>query len=140
LFDLSTFTNKFYVIYGSETIDDSKTDKKEKETKFLDKIDYATFDPASGKSKKVALMVNEEGVAKKELKTINPQTINVFDDNFYFNDLTTKHKTVWYIANVLCFPSIYYSVLSGNTKQASGYLGVLCLKEGKPDKKKTGKK
>ncbi len=132
--------NKFYVIYGSETIEEAKTDKKEKKTKFLDKIDYATFDPASGKPKKISLMVNEEGVEKKELKKINPRTITVFDDNFYFNDLTKKHKMGWYITNILCFPSIYYSVLSGNVKQASGYLGVLCLKEGKPIKKDKKKK
>ena len=85
-------------------------------------------------------MINEEGVEKKEMKKINPQSITVYDSKFYFNDLIVKQKTGWYFANILFVPTIYYSVLSGNTKHNSGYLGVLCLKEGKPNKKKTGKK
>jgi hypothetical protein len=47
-----------------------------------------------------------------------------------------KQKALWYVANVLCFPTIYYSVLSGNTKCAKGELGVICLFDGKPEKKK----
>jgi hypothetical protein len=53
--------------------------------------------------------------------------------------MIVKQKVVWNIANVLFLPTIYYSVLSGNTKYGKGDLSVLNLMEGKPNKKKSKK-
>lgn len=128
--------NKFYVIYGTEITGDNSTKSKKKTLEFTNNIDYATFDPASGRAKKVNLLVNEEDVLEKDQKTINPSTVSVYDGNFYFHQLSMKQKLGWSIANVLFPPSIYYSVLSGNVKHASGDFAVLSLMEGKPNKKK----
>lgn len=133
-------SKKFYVIYGTDISDDTPKKEGKKESEFRDNIDYATFDPVSGRPKKMNLLVNEEDVLKKERKVMNPNTICVYDGNFYFNNMIIKQKPMWYIANILCFPSIYYSVLSGNVKHATGDLGVFRLMEGKPVKKKPGKK
>lgn len=131
--------NKFYVIYGSENTADTPTESKKKTSELSDNIDYITFDPVSGKAKKFNLPVNEKEVLKKDKKTINTRSVSVYDGNYYFSQMIVKQKAIWYIANILFFPSIYYSVLSGNTKHASGDLAVLVLMEGKPNKKK-GKK
>lgn len=131
--------NKFYVIYGSESTADTPTKNKKKAPELSDNIDYITFDPVSGKAKKFNLPVNEKEVLKKDKKTINKRSVSVYNGNYYFSQMIVKQKPIWYIANVLFFPSIYYSVLSGNTKYAFGDLAVLILMEGKPNKKK-GKK
>ena len=132
--------NKFYVIYGTENTEGEEIKNKERTTEYSDQIEYATFDPITGRAKKNVLLVNDKDVEKSDVKLVNQQTISVYGDNFYFNNLIQKQKTGWLIANILCFPTIYYTVLTGNTKQASGHLGVVCLQPGKPSKKKTEKK
>lgn len=131
--------NKFYVIYGTED-PAAPARMKKKQAAFRDNVDYAIFDPASGRAKKHNLPVNEKGVPKAERRTIDPLSIRVFDDNYYFSMMVVRQKTAWYVANVLFFPSIYYSVLSGNTKQGTGELGVLRLIDEKAAKKTKGKK
>ncbi|MBI1838183.1 MAG: hypothetical protein HYR91_13045 [Flavobacteriia bacterium] len=132
--------NKFYVIFGTENTENNTGKEKRKKSEFKDNIDYATFDLSSGRAKKLNLLVNEEDVIEEEKREVNPNTICVFDGNFYFNKQIIKQKIFWNITNVIFFPSIYYSVLSGNTKKATGDLGVLYLLEGKPIKKKSGKR
>lgn len=125
--------NKFYVMYGTEP---SKTVKKRR--KFVDlrdELEYATFDPATGKAKKQELKINE-GVSLKDKKMIDPNSIRAFDNRFYHSRMVVKQKPEWYAVNVLFFPSIYYSALSGNTKYAKGELGVISLMDGKPEKKR----
>jgi len=128
--------NLFYMFCGS--VDPKKISKKKRNNtvELVDKIEYTTFDATTGRAKVNELLLNEKSTLKKDLKTMNPQSIEVFDGNFYFNKMHVKQKPLWYVANVLCFPSIYYSVLSGNTKKATGDLGVIVLMSGKPSKKK----
>lgn len=132
--------NKFYVIAGEDTPEEVPVKRSKKQAIYLDHIDYTTFDPTSGRAKKNTLEVNEKDVLKKDIKLVDPKTIRVYDDNYYFYKMIVKQKPVWYVANILFFPSIYYSVLSGNTKHASGDLGALYLLDGKPNKKKKDKK
>ncbi len=132
--------NKFYVIYGIEYGTENESRKSKKLSEYRDNIDYVTFDPVSGRSKKLNLPVNAEDVLKQDRRVVDPKSVTVYDGNFYFSKMIVKQKLAWYIANVLFVPTIYYSVLSGNPKHASGDLGVLCLMPGKPNKKKAGKK
>jgi hypothetical protein len=132
--------DKFYAIYPSETEGGKPAKSDRKASEYSDNINYTTFDPSSGRSKQFNLAVNEDEVQKKDLKAVNPKAMHVFDDSFYFNRMIVKKKLAWTIANVLCFPSIYYSVLSGNIKRGGGEFGALHLMEGKPPKKKKGKK
>lgn len=126
--------NKFYVMYGTEP---AKTGKKRKQALDLrDVLEYTTFDPVSGKAKKLELDVNPEKTPAKEKKFVDPNSICVYDGRFYYSKMTSKLKPEWLAANIICFPSIYYSVLSGNTKFAKGELGVITLINGKPDRKK----
>ncbi len=124
--------NKFYVIYGQEEMEDKAVDNKEV-------IEYAIFDPNSGRPKKYTFPVNGEDVLEDDKKYVDVKSVKTFDDAFYFNKMIVKQKVVWNIANVLLVPTIYYSVLSGNTKYGKGDLSVLNLMEGKPNKKKSKK-
>ncbi len=126
--------NKFYVFYGT---DPKKKGKKRKESADLrDVLEYVTFDPVSGRPKKFDLEVNPEKTPKNERKYVDPNSLFLSDGRLYHYQLAVKLKPEWYALNILCFPSIYYSVLSGNTRYAKGKLGVISLLEGKADKKK----
>lgn len=126
--------NKFYVVYGTEA-GAKPAGKRKKAPRFRDNLDYATFDPASGRAIKLNSQVNEPGVPKNERQSLDPTTIRVYDGKCYFHKMTIRQKPLWYVANVLVFPSIYYSVLSGNTKYAKGDVGVLYLSAKRSDKK-----
>lgn len=125
---------KFYVMYGTEPAKPSK--KRKQPLDLRDVLEYATFDPVSGRAKKLELEVNPEKTPPKEKKFVDPNSIVVFDGRFYYSQMNRKQKPEWYAANVLVFPSIYYTALTGNTKFAKGELGNIVLMEGKPDRKK----
>lgn len=126
--------NKFYAMYGTEP---KKKSKKRKETLDLRGVlEYVVFDPVSGRPKKYELDVNPEKTTKKAMKYVDPNSLVVYDGRFYHSKMVVKLKPEWLALNIVCFPSIYYSVLSGNTRYAKGELGVISIQEGKPDKKK----
>lgn len=127
---------KFYVIYGFDPEKPPK--KKSKKPDFQRVINYTTFDPITGKAKKFDLNVNEADVPREEWKYVDPTTFYEFDNQFYHSKMLVKQKAVWYAVNVVFFPSIYYTALSGNTKVAKGELGTLKIMDGKPPKKKPG--
>jgi len=132
--------NKFYVIAGSENPEAVPKKRAKKESTYKEQLEYASFDPLSGKAKKFVLEVNEEDVLPKNRRSVDPKSIRVYDGNYYFHKSVMRQKPIWYVANVLFFPSIYYAVLSGNTKHATGDLGVLTLKDGKPERRKKAPK
>jgi hypothetical protein len=39
--------------------------------------------------------------------------------------MVIRQQVGWCVANVICFPTLYYSMLSGNTKKGTGNLGVI---------------
>jgi len=126
--------SKFYVMYGTEPV---KKGKKRKTAMDLREVlEYATFDPVTGKGKVLELEVNPDKTPKDERKAVDPNSIVVFDGRFYNSKMTVKQKPEWIAANIVLFPSIYYSVLSGNTKFAKGELGVISLMDGNPPKKR----
>lgn len=132
--------NKFYVVYGTEPKPSKSSRKKKNDPVLTDNLEYATFDASSGRGKKLDVDVNQEVVLQKDKKLIDPASIRVYDNRFYFHRMAVKQKAVWYVANVLFFPSIYYSVLSGNTKYAKGELGVIHILDKKPDKRQQKRK
>ena len=120
--------DKYYVIYGSqfklETNSKGKKSRK-KNSEARDNFEYATFEAETGKFKKNNFLVNSKSVEKKERKLVNPLSITVLDDNFYVNYMVIRQQVGWCVANVICFPTLYYSMLSGNTKKGTGNLGVI---------------
>lgn len=120
--------DKYYVIYGS-TFKIDATSKKSKNRKraaeMRDNFEYAVFEAATGEYKKNNFLINDKNTAKKERKYVSPTQISTFDETFYVNYMTMRQQIGWCVANVICFPTAYYSMLSGDTKVGSGYLGVI---------------
>lgn len=147
VFDVKTVykDNKFYVIYTSAYDTDAEVKNgrsRKKMSEYRDNFEYAVFDGESGKFEKNTFMVNKADTPKKERKFVSSPSIKVFDDQFYVDYKITRQKVGWCIANVLCFPTLYYSMLSGDTKHGYGNLGVISVIEdggGKKNKKKKAK-
>ncbi|MEN9998393.1 MAG: hypothetical protein RI922_1383 [Bacteroidota bacterium] len=130
IYDLKTAfkDNTFYCIYGSSyqidaTVKKGKTRKRYAELR--DNFEYATFDYETGKFKKNTFNVNKKNTEKKDMKYVDPLRMQVFDNTFYVNYMVTRQKIGWCVANVICFPTLYYTMLSGDTKKATGNLGVI---------------
>jgi len=125
--------NKFYVMYGTEPVKKGK--KRKKALDLREVLEYATFDPATGRGKILELEVNPEKTPKEDKRAVDPNSISIYDGKFYYSKMIMKQRPEWLAANILFFPSIYYTALSGNTKYAKGELGVITLMDGKPNKK-----
>lgn len=127
---------KFYVLFGTEL--DFKTGKKKPIPKSLlvKDLEYATFDPTSGRAKKFREPINDYNLQKWEVKYFIPTNVVALDDQFFFYQMKVKQHILWTVANVVCFPSIYYSTNTGNTKKGKATFTVLKVMEGKPEKKK----
>ncbi len=127
---------KFYVLFGTEL--DFKTGKKKPIPKSLlvKDLEYATFDPTSGRAKKFREPINDYNLQKWEVKYFIPTNCVAIDEQFFFYQMEVKQHFLWTVANVLCFPTIYYSTNTGNTKHGKAMYTVLKVMEGKPEKKK----
>lgn len=54
---------------------------------------------------------------EKYLKYIDPNSAIVFDNELvYFQKMAVKQNPLWIAANIVFFPSLYYTFLTGNTK------------------------
>jgi hypothetical protein len=120
--------DKYYVIYGSSykiDADSKKSKNKKRNAEMRDNFEYAIFDASTGEYNKNNFLINDKNTVKKERKYVSPTAITILDDNFYVNYMTVRQQIGWCVANVICFPTAYYSFLSGDTKVGSGYLGVI---------------
>ena len=134
IYDLkAVFKNdKFYVIYGSSFEIDAEKKSRRSAKKYKDSRDnfeYAIFENSNGEFKKNTFMVNAADVEKKERKRVSPVSMAAYDGTFYVNYIVTRQQAGWCVANVLCWPTLYYSMLSGNTKKGYGNLGVISILE-----------
>lgn len=124
--------NNFYVIYGSTMKADanSKSGKKSKKNaEIRDKFEYASFDKKSGNSSKKEVTVNSASVEKKDRKSVNPLSIQVYDNQYFINSSRITFKPLLTAAgctaSLVCFPMLYYVGLSGDFRKGTGYLGTI---------------
>ncbi len=84
--------NTIYVTYGSDFITDQADAKKKKKCcsfnlaaakNMRDKIAYATFDLKSGVSNVKEIVINQPKTPKKELKIVDPTSIETLGGDFY---------------------------------------------------------
>lgn len=134
------FEGKYYVFYGTEEDTENAGKRRKFEEQYVNKLEYALFNPGSSKPKKMEMVVGADDVDLKDLDILNERTFTIIGTRIYFTKLQRSQKPVWYALNVLCFPSIYYSVVSGNTKYAHGLIGVAELLDGKDSKKRSRRK
>lgn len=122
---------KFIVLYGNEDAE-LKPPKRGKKYKHLtEELEYATFDPNSGRAKTYTTPVNEPKTDPKDMRYLDPNSAVVIDGKFYFHKMRVRQNPIWTAANVVCFPTLYYSILSGNTKLGKGDFTMMRVMEGK---------
>ncbi len=132
--DLRVITrfDKIFVVYGNDLLAKGGKQKvRTEEDTWTSELSYAIFDPNTGRGKPYTTPVNPEKTAKKDLKYIQPNSAVVFDEQIYFHQMVMKQNPWWIVANVLCFPTLYYTFNTGNTKMAKGDMTVATIIEGK---------
>lgn len=126
---------KFMVLFGNELAELSPP--KKKKLKHLTKeLTYYTFDPNSGRAKEYQTEINEPKTEKRDLKYLDPNSSIVMDDQFYFYKMRVRQNPLWTAANIVCFPTLYYTFLTGNTKVGKGDFTVMRVMEGKRPRKR----
>jgi hypothetical protein len=83
----------------------------------------------------LATDVNEPKTIKKDKRYLDPNSAVVIDGQFYFHKMRVRLNPLWTAANVIFFPTIYYSVLSGNTKLGKADFATMRVMEGKRPRK-----
>ena len=125
----------FIVLFGNELAKLSPP-KGKKFQHLTDELTYYTFDPNSGRTKEFTTPVNEPKTEKQDLKYLDPNASIVMDDQFYFYKMRVKQNHLWTAANVVCFPTLYYTYLTGNTKVGKADFTVMKVMEGKRPKQR----
>ena len=80
--------------------------------------------------------MNEPDTEARDLRYLDPNSAVVIDGQFYFSKMRVKQNPLWIAANVICFPTIYYSVLTGNTKSGKADFTLMRVMDGKRPRKK----
>lgn len=127
--------DEFFVIYGNE-LAKLKSPRGKKNRHLTSEMEYATFDPNSGRAKVESTEVNEPKTEKRDMHYLDPNSAVVIDGQFYFMKMRVRQNPLWTAANVVCFPTIYYSVLTGNTKAGKAEFTMMRVMDGKRPRKR----
>ena len=127
---------KFIVLFGNEDAELKPPKRGKKYRHLTEELEYATFDPNSGRAKTYTTEVNEPKTDKRDKRYLDPSSAVVIGDQFYFHKVRVRQNPLWTAANVVCFPTIYYSVLSGNTKLGKGDFTMMRVMKGKRPRKR----
>lgn len=127
---------KFMVLFGNEMAELSPPKRGKKLQYLTEELTYNTFDPNSGRAKEYTTPVNEPKTDPRDMKYLDPNSSIVMDDQFYFYKMRVRQNPLWTAANIVCFPTLYYTFLTGNTKVAKGDFTVMRVMEGKRPKRR----
>ena len=127
---------KFIVLFGNEMAELSPPKRGKKLQHLTEELTYYTFDPGSGRAKEYTTPVNEPKTDQRDMKYLDPNASIVMDDQFYFYKMRVRQNPLWTAANVVCFPTLYYTFLTGNTKVGKADFTVMRVMEGKRPRKR----
>ncbi|XOV68489.1 MAG: hypothetical protein ACFHU9_04780 [Fluviicola sp.] len=125
----------FFVMFGNEN-PKLKAHRKKKLRHLKLELEYAKVDPNTGRDKIYEVEVNEPRTMLKDLNYIDPSTCVAIDDNFYFHQIKVRQNPLWTAANVVFFPTLYYTVLTGNTMLGNGNFAIMKVMEGKKPRRR----
>ena len=128
--------DRFIVLFGNELAELKPPRKGKKFQHLTEELEYATLTPETGRMKVLTAPVNEPKTDKRDLHFLDPNNVVVLDDQFYFLQMKIHQNPLWTVANVVCFPTIYYSVLTGNTKVGKAEFTLMRVMEGKRPRKR----
>jgi hypothetical protein len=120
----------FIVLFGNE-LAELAPPKKKKLKHLTSELTYYTFNPGSGRAKEFITEVNEPKTEKRDLKYLDPNSSVVMDDQFYFYKMRVGQNPLWTAANVICFPTLYYTFATGNTMVGKCDFTMMRIMEGK---------
>lgn len=126
---------KFIVLYGNVN-PKLKGPRKRKLRHLKEEIEYASFDPKSGRAKIYEVEVNEPKTPLKEMRYVDPKTAIAIDGTFYFYQIRVRQNPLWTAANVVFLPTLYYTILTGNTQLGKGDFAVMRVQPGRKPKRK----
>lgn len=127
--------DKFIVMFGNEN-PKLKSHRKKRLRHLKKEIEYAVIDPNSGRAKIYEVEVNEPKTMLKDLRYVDPTTVVAMDGKFYFHQIKVRQNPIWTAANVVFFPTLYYTILTGNTKLGKGDFTVMKVMPGKKPRRK----
>ena len=127
--------NEFFVMYGNE-LAERKSPKAKKFKHLTEELEYATFNPNTGRAKVEVVEINEPKTDKRDKHYLDPNSVVVIDNQFYFYKMRTGQNPLWTAANVVFLPTLYYTILTGNTQLAKGNFSTMRVMEGKKPRKR----
>ncbi len=127
--------NEFFVMYGNE-LAERKPPKGKKFQHLTEVLEYATFNPNTGRAKVEVAEVNEPKTDKRDMHYLDPASVCVIDGQFYFYKMRIGQNPLWIAANVVLLPTLYYTILTGNTQLAKGNFSAMRVMEGKKPRKR----
>jgi len=125
----------FILLFGNELAELSPP-KGKKFQHLTEELTYYVVSEGSGRAKEYTTPVNEPKTEKRDMKYLDPNSSIVMDDQFYFYKLRVKQNPLWTAANVVCFPTLYYTFLTGNTKVGKAEFTMMRVMEGKRPRRK----
>lgn len=128
--------DEFFVLYGNENAELKPPSGRKKHQHLTEELQYATFNPGTGRAKVEMTETNEPKTDPKEKHFVDPNSAVIVDDQVYFFKMKVRQNPLWTAANVICLPTLYYTAVSGNTMQAKAEFGTMHIREGKRPRKK----
>ncbi|MDG2441068.1 MAG: hypothetical protein P8M19_05305 [Crocinitomicaceae bacterium] len=126
---------KFFVLFGNE--DTKLSPPKGKRFQHLtEELTYFTFNPSTGRAKEYTTPVNEPKTDRRDMRYLDPNSAIVIDNQIYFNKIRVRQNPLWTVTNVICPPTIFYSVLTGNTKVGKADFAMMRIMDGKRPRKR----
>ena len=126
---------KFFVLFGNE--DTKLSPPKGKRFQHLtEELTYFTFNPSTGRAKEYTTPVNEPKTDRRDMRYLDPNSAIVIDNQIYFNKMRVRQNPLWTVTNVICPPTIFYSVLTGNTKVGKADFAMMRIMDGKRPRKR----
>jgi len=123
------------VMFGNEN-PKLKSHRKKRLRHLKKEIEYAVVDSNSGRAKIYEVEVNEPKTMLKDLRYVDPTTVVAMDGKFYFHQIKVRQNPLWTAANVVFVPTLYYTILTGNTKLGKGDFTVMKMMPGKKPRRK----
>lgn len=128
--------DEFFVLYGNEDAELKPPSNRKKHRHLTEELEYATFDPNSGRGKVHTTEVNEPKTPPKEKFYLDPNSAVIVDGQIYFYKMNVRQNPLWTAANIICLPTLYYTATTGNTMQAKAQFATMHIRDGKRPRRK----
>ncbi len=128
--------DEFFVLYGNEDAELKPPSNRKKHRHLTEELEYAIFNPSSGRGKVYTTEVNEPKTDPKDKQYLDPNSATIVDGQVFFYTMNIRQNPLWIAANIICLPTLYYTAVSGNTKQAKAQFTTMHIRDGKRPRKR----